>query len=120
MPRLELLMTATLIGMLLMTQVASSWLVFWKQPSPSIDQTALSGRPTFAPIAAGPEQPMAPRPPELSQVQGCSYLMNCADHIWCCPTPATKIESEPEISPMREMTFCGAVKPSSVAVQPSG
>ena len=32
-------MIATLIGMLLMTQVASSWLVIWKQPSPSIAQT---------------------------------------------------------------------------------
>ena len=36
-------MIATLIGMLLMTQVASSWLVIWKQPSPSIAQTVRSG-----------------------------------------------------------------------------
>jgi hypothetical protein len=28
-------------------------LVIWKQPSPSIAQTSASGRPTFAPIAAG-------------------------------------------------------------------
>ena len=36
-------MTATLIGMLLTTQVASSWLVIWKQPSPSMAQTARFG-----------------------------------------------------------------------------
>jgi hypothetical protein len=39
MPRLPLLMTATLIGMPSMAQVASSWLVIWKQPSPSMAQT---------------------------------------------------------------------------------
>ena len=48
-------MIATLIGMLLMTQVASSWLVIWKQPSPSIAHTVRSGSATFAPIAAGTE-----------------------------------------------------------------
>ncbi len=48
-------MIATLIGISLMVQVASSWLVIWKQPSPSIDQTVRSGWPTFAPIAAGTE-----------------------------------------------------------------
>ena len=72
-----------------MVQVASSWLVIWKQPSPSIAHTVASGRPTFAPIAAGIEKPMVPRPPELIQVRGCSYRMNCAAHIWCWPTPAT-------------------------------
>ena len=46
-------MTATLIGMPSSAQVASSWLVIWKQPSPSIAQTTVSGRPTLAPIAAG-------------------------------------------------------------------
>jgi hypothetical protein len=34
-------------------QVASSWLVIWKQPSPSIAQTVASGRPLLAPMAAG-------------------------------------------------------------------
>ena len=53
MPRLPLLISATLIGMSLIVQVASSWLVIWKQPSPSIAQTVLSGAPTLAPIAAG-------------------------------------------------------------------
>ena len=42
-PRAPLLMMATLIGMLLRAQVASSWLVIWKQPSPSIAQTVRSG-----------------------------------------------------------------------------
>ena len=53
MPRLPLLITATLIGMPSMAQVASSWLVIWKQPSPSMAQTTASGRATLAPIAAG-------------------------------------------------------------------
>ena len=48
-------MIATLIGMLLMTQVASSWLVIWKQPSPSIAHTTRSGSATLAPMAAGTE-----------------------------------------------------------------
>ena len=48
-------MTATLIGKPSMAQVASSWLVIWKQPSPSIDHTVLSGQAAFAPIAAGTE-----------------------------------------------------------------
>ena len=65
-------MIATLIGMSLMAQVASSWLVIWKQPSPSIAQTVASGRPALAPIAAGTAYPIVPRPPELSQVPGFS------------------------------------------------
>ena len=48
-------MTATLIGISLIVQVASSWLVIWKQPSPSIAQTVRAGSPTLAPIAAGTE-----------------------------------------------------------------
>ena len=48
-------MIATLIGMSLIVQVASSWLVIWKQPSPSIAQTRRSGSATFAPMAAGTE-----------------------------------------------------------------
>ena len=46
-------MMATLMGILLIAQVASSWLVIWKQPSPSIAQTTRSGSPTLAPMAAG-------------------------------------------------------------------
>ena len=53
MPSTELLMSATLIGMLLIVQVASSWLVIWKEPSPSIAHTTLSGAPTWAPMAEG-------------------------------------------------------------------
>ena len=48
-------MIATLIGMSLIVQVASSWLVIWKQPSPSIAHTVRAGSPTLAPIAAGTE-----------------------------------------------------------------
>ena len=65
-------MMATLMGMSLMAQVASSWLVIWKHPSPSIAHTVASGRPAFAPMAAGTAYPMVPRPPELSQVPGFS------------------------------------------------
>ena len=72
-----------------MAQVASSWLVIWKQPSPSMAQTSVSGRAILAPMAAGIANPMVPSPPEFSQVRGFSYLMNCAAHIWCWPTPAT-------------------------------
>ena len=80
-------MIAILTGMPSSAQVASSWLVIWKQPSPSIAQTVVSGMPTFAPIAAGTAKPIVPSPPELIQVRGFSYLTNCAAHIWCCPTP---------------------------------
>ena len=46
-------MTATLIGMPSMAQVASSWLVIWKQPSPSIAHTGCPALPALAPMAAG-------------------------------------------------------------------
>src|SRR5659263_634990 len=36
---------------------------------------------------------MVPSPPELSHEFGRSNRMNCEAHIWCCPTPATKIDS---------------------------
>ena len=70
MPSAELLITATLIGMPSSAQVASSWLVIWKQPSPSIAHTVRSGSPTLAPIAAGTAKPMVPRPPELTHARG--------------------------------------------------
>jgi hypothetical protein len=53
MPRLPLLITATFTGMPSMAQVASSWLVIWKQPSPSMAHTVVSGQPYLAPMAAG-------------------------------------------------------------------
>ena len=43
MPRLWLLITAILTGIPSRAQVTSSWLVIWKQPSPSIPQTIESG-----------------------------------------------------------------------------
>src|SRR5580693_7960307 len=52
MPRLPLLIKATLIGAPSIAQVASSWLVIWKHPSPSIAQTSASGRAILAPMAA--------------------------------------------------------------------
>ena len=65
-------MIAILTGMPSIAQVASSWLVIWKQPSPSIAHTCASGRPTLAPIAAGTANPIVPAPPELIQVLGFS------------------------------------------------
>ena len=46
-------MIATLMGIWLMTQVASSWFVIWKHPSPSMAHTVRSGSAALAPIAAG-------------------------------------------------------------------
>ena len=46
-------MITTTIGRSSSTDVASSWLVIWKQPSPSTQTTVASGRAAFAPIAAG-------------------------------------------------------------------
>ena len=63
-----MLKTATFMGMRSVVDVISSWAVIWKQPSPSIAHTIRSGLPTFAPIAAGTEKPIVPRPPELIHV----------------------------------------------------
>ena len=46
-------MIATLMGMLFSVQVASSWLVIWKQPSPSMSQTGRSGAASLTPMATG-------------------------------------------------------------------
>ena len=72
MPSAPLLMSATLIGAPSSAQVTNSWLVIWKQPSPSIAHTVASGRPNFAPIAAGTAKPIVPAPPELIHVCGTS------------------------------------------------
>ena len=53
-----------------MAQVASSWAVIWKQPSPSMATTSSPGRPTWAPMAAGTAKPIVPAPPELIQLRG--------------------------------------------------
>src|SRR4028119_1037638 len=63
MPRLPLLMTATLTGIPSIAQVASSWLVIWKQPSPSIAHTVASGRPDFAPRGAATREADCGAPP---------------------------------------------------------
>ena len=74
-------MTAILIGIWFKTHVTSSWLVIWKQPSPSMPHTTLSGWATLAPIAAGMQNPMVPAPPEVSHFMGRSWGRKCADHI---------------------------------------
>ena len=59
---------ATLIGIRSVDAVTSSCAVIWKQPSPSTAHTMRSGRPTFAPMAAGTAKPIVPRPPEFTHV----------------------------------------------------
>ena len=81
MPRYELLSIAILTGIRSTAAVTSSWAVIWKQPSPSIAHTVLSGRPTLAPIAAGTEKPIVPSPPEFTQVYGSSKFQYWLDHI---------------------------------------
>ena len=61
---------AILTGIRSATRVISSWKVIWKPPSPVIAQVSRSGRPSAAPIAAGTEKPIVPRPPELTCVFG--------------------------------------------------
>ena len=45
--------------------MASSCIVIWKQPSPSMLTTVSSGNAICAPIAAGTPKPIVPRPPEV-------------------------------------------------------
>src|SRR3954465_9323179 len=120
MPSEPLLMTATLMGMPSIAQVVSSWLVIWKQPSPSMAHTNESGMPTFAPIAAGTAKPLVPRPPELIHVFGCSYRTTGDPHVGGCPPPATYRVPGPAIAPIRGITRCGDPSPSGSSPYPSG
>jgi hypothetical protein len=62
-PRRRLLRTAIRTGIWSWTRVASSCIVIWKPPSPTIAQVSRSGAPSAAPMAAGTPYPMVPRPP---------------------------------------------------------
>src|SRR6266536_746762 len=62
MPSFLLSKSAILTGMRSWTSVISSWNVIWKPPSPVIAQVSRSGRPRAAPMAAGTEKPIVPRP----------------------------------------------------------
>ena len=106
-------MIAVTNGMPSAVEVASSWLVIWKQPSPSIAITRRSGRPAFAPSAAGTANPIVPSPPEFTQVRGSVNRQNCDAHIWCWPTPATTIASPFVCSYRRSMQNCGLSGPSA-------
>jgi len=46
-------MTSALAAMRSMWAVASSWMFITNEPSPSMSTTCLSGKATFAPMAAG-------------------------------------------------------------------
>ena len=69
--------------------VISSWLVIWNPPSPVIAQVSAPGLPSAAPIAAGTEKPIVPRPPELTWLLGRRNPAYRASHIWFWPTSAT-------------------------------
>src|ERR1700687_5979670 len=49
------------------TIVASSHIVIWNPPSPTITQTSESRQATLAPMAAGSAKPMVPNPPDFAQ-----------------------------------------------------
>ena len=66
-------MIATLIASRSCTAVASSHIVIWNPPSPTIAQTSASGRARFAPIAAGTANPIVPSPPEVISERGTSW-----------------------------------------------
>ena len=88
--------------------VASSCIVIWKQPSPSMLITIASGRPTLAPIAAGTPKPIVPAPPDVSQRRGWSISRYWAAHIWCWPTPVVQITSRSRVrSRSRSITYSG-------------
>ena len=97
----------TLIGIRSTLAVTSSCAVIWKQPSPSMAHTVRSGRPTLAPIAAGTLKPIVPRPPELTHVYGSLNRQYCCDHIWCWPTPLTRIVPSGALSRSCSRQNCG-------------
>ena len=78
--------------------------------------TSSSGRPTLAPMAAGTPKPIVPRPPELIQLPGFLNRMYCDAHIWCWPTPATKIASPSGDRADPSITCCGLSGPSALLV----
>ena len=101
------------MGIRSVVQVASSWAVIWKQPSPSMATTSSSGRPTLAPMAAGTAKPIVPSPPELIQDRGRSKRKCWAAYIWCWPTPATTTASPPVRADTRSTTCLGSSGPPS-------
>ena len=69
--------------------VASSGMLIWKPPSPTITQISSSGRAKLAPMAVGTPKPIAPSPPEVRKPFLRSWRKYCAVHIWCWPTSVT-------------------------------
>ncbi len=114
MPSDSLLIMATLIGMSLIAQVASSWLVIWKQPSPSIAHTVLSGP---ADLRAHRGRHGVPHRAEAAGVEPVPRLLERRGSA--PPTsgagrrPRCRSASGPAISPIRSMTYCGDRLPSS-------
>ena len=89
--------------------VASSGIDIWKPPSPTMENTSLSGRANCAPMAAGRPKPMEPRPPELIHSRGELKRMNCAAHIWCWPTSEVTMARPPESRSISRITCCGLI-----------
>ena len=117
MPYTELLSSAILIGVPSMNAVASSSLVIWNEPSPSMSHTGFLPskyccEPISAPIAAGRPKPIVPRPPDEIHWCGWWNSMSCVAHIWCWPTPETQIVFGSASAESCCTTHCGASVPS--------
>ncbi len=113
MPSDSLLMIATLIGMSLIAQVASSWLVIWKQPSPSTAQTVRVGH---ADLGAHRGRHRVAHGAESAGVEPGVRLLVADElrgpHLVLADAGDVKIESGPAMSLSRSMTYCGASEPS--------
>ena len=107
-------MISTLMGSLCRAAVASSHIVIWKPPSPTMAQTFLSGLANCAPMAAGTPKPMVPAPPEDIQCRFLVVRQNCAAHIWCWPTSVVMMQSRPPSLSSRSSTCC-ALRPPFLA-----
>ena len=107
-------MIATLIGMPSIAQVASSWLVIWKQPSPSIAHTrrVRAGRP-WRPSRPGPRSPWCPAPPELIQVPRLLVVDELGrPHLVLADAGHVRRPPGRRSAPIRSITYCGARLPS--------
>ena len=65
-----MLRIATFTGSSYCATVANSWMFIWIEPSPAMSMTTASGRPNWAPIAAGKPYPIVPRPPDEHRQRG--------------------------------------------------
>ena len=91
--QVALLTITVTIGRYRAPRITSSWLVIWKQPSPSTQTTVASGRAAFARAAA---ETLVPPRAEATGGDEAARLADervCIAHIWCWPTPVVQITS---------------------------